>query len=90
MEDKNPYGSLSAESFRLGDIVEWSIWDALEEKFVSHYGVITEIKNKFISNRLVSICTTVPLESSYKEIELFSLSLKLVSPAGGQDNKVVS
>lgn len=90
MEDKNPYGSLTAESFKLGDIVEWSIWDTEAEQYVSHYGIITEIKNKLVSNRLVSFCTAVPLENSCREIELFALSLKLVSPANVPDKEVAS
>ena len=75
MNEKKPYGSVSAEIFELGDIVEWSIWSSEREEFVPHYGVITEIKNKFVSNRLVSICTAIPLDDSSKEVELFSLTL---------------
>ena len=90
MNDKKPYGSLSSDCFRLGDIVEWGVWDDTEEEFLPHYGIITEIKNKLISNRLVSICTAVPLDNACKEIELFALSLKLVSKAGEQENDIIS
>jgi hypothetical protein len=90
MNEKKPYGANTAESFELGDIVEWSIWSSYKETFVPHYGVITEIKNKLISNRLVSICTAVPLDNSSKEIELFSLSLTLVSKAGEEKNEIDS
>jgi hypothetical protein len=90
MNEKKPYGATTAEFFELGDIVEWSIWNNNKESFVPHYGVITEIKNKLISNRLVSICTAVPLDNSLKEIELFSLSLTLVSKAGEERNEIDS
>jgi len=90
MEDKNPYGSLAAEDFQLGDIVEWSIWSSEKEDFEPHYGIITDITNKLISNRLISICTAVPLDDSCKEIELFALSLTLVSKAGEQDDEIAS
>ncbi len=79
MEEKSAYGSLVAEKFIPGDIVEWTKWDSDDEIWQSHYGVIVELKSKIISNRLVSIATVMPIESSLSEIELFSLSLKLVS-----------
>ena len=43
-----------------------------------------------MSNRLVSICTAVPLDDACKEVELFSLSLKLVSKAGEQKDEISS
>ena len=90
MNNKNPYGSIAAENFQLGDIVEWSVWDGSEEKYLPHYGIITDIKNKLMSNRLVSICTAVPLDDACKEVELFSLSLKIVSKAGEQKDEISS
>ena len=90
MNRKNPYGSLSAENFQLGDIVEWSVWDSEKEQFVPHYGIITDIQNKVVSNRLISTCTTVPLDNTGKEVELFALSLKLVSKAGENKNEITS
>ena len=90
MEDKRPYGSLAAEEFKLGDIVEWSVWCSVKEEYEPHYGIITDITNKLMSNRLISICTAVPLDDSYKEIELFALSLTLVSKAGEQSGEIIS
>ena len=90
MDIKKPYGSITAENFKLGDIVEWSVWCANTEEFIPHYGVITEIKNKIISNRLVSNCTVMPLDNASKEIELFTFSLKLVSKAGENSNEINS
>ena len=90
MDTKTPYGSLTAEEFQLGDIVEWNTWCSRKEEYEAHYGIITDITNKLISNRLVSICTAVPLDNSTKEVELFALSLKLVSKAGEQSNEIIS
>ena len=90
MNIKRPYGSMTAEQFQLGDIVEWSVWNTERDEFMSHYGIITEIKNKIVSNRMISNCVVVPLDNAVREVELFTLSLKLVSKAGEQANEVVS
>ena len=81
MQEKKAYGQLSADEYSIGDIVEWKRWDNKHEIWDSHYGVITEIKNKFMSNRLVCICTVLPIEGNLEEKDFFSMSLKLVSRA---------
>ena len=90
MDKKKPYGSIVAEDFQLGDIVEWSKWCDEHQEFIPHYGIITEINNKVVSNRMVSNCVVVPLDDSAKEIELFTLSLRLVSKAGDKIEKIDS
>ena len=90
MDKKKPYGSIAAENFQVGDIVEWNKWCEKHEQFVPHYGIITEINNKIVSSRLISNCVVIPLDDSAKEIELFTLSLKLVSKAGEEDAKIIS
>ena len=62
--EKTHFGELSGELLGAGDIVEWTVWDSLEEAWVGHYGVITEINNKIISNRLVTMATVIPVDRS--------------------------
>jgi|10_taG_2_1085330.scaffolds.fasta_scaffold00169_25 hypothetical protein len=85
MKEKKPYGEICSEDLSAGDIVEWRRWDSLDESWTSHYGVVIESKNKFMSNRLVSISTVLPIDGNDGEIELFSLSLRLVSRASEQN-----
>jgi len=85
MDEKKIYGELSGDEFQTGDIVEWSRWNPDKEEWEMHYGVIIEVKGKIISSRLVSVATIVPIEGN-REIELFSLSLKLVSRAEDKIN----
>lgn len=81
MEQKQAYGKLSSDIFAVGDIVEWKKWSHSLEEWCSHYGVITDIRPKLLSNRLVYVSTVLPIEGGTKEKEFFAMSLKLVSKA---------
>ena len=70
MQEKNIYGQISAEQFDLGDIVEWKRWNEKTSEWDIHYGVITDIKTKLMSNRLVCISTVLPIEGNQKEKDL--------------------
>ena len=85
MKEKKPYGETYSDQLSPGDIVEWRKWESKKEEWSSHYGVIIEIKNEIISNRLVSISSVLPIDGNDSEIELFSLSLRLVSRASEQN-----
>lgn len=89
MKEKKPYGETYADSFQLGDIVEWNRWESDSEEWVNRYGVIVNIENQLISNRLVSISTVMPIESPMQELEFFSLSLRLISRAQ-EENEIFS
>ena len=90
MNIKKAYGEQHSSNFKTGDIVEWSKWDSNLEEWCSYYGVIVEIKNQIVSNRLVSISTVVPVDNSNSEIDFFSFSLKLVSRAGNEKEEINS
>jgi len=81
MDDKEPFGYISAEDLQVGDIVEWSRWSGEKTDWESYYGVIMEIKNEIKGNRLVSISVVAPFGGTKPEIEFFTPSLKLVSRA---------
>jgi hypothetical protein len=79
MDEKGPFGSGIAEDFEIGDIVEWSKWDTESEEWVSNFGILVSIDNKVVADRVVSISTIKPFNSSdNKLIELFTIYLKPV------------
>ena len=82
MSSDDSFGGLVSKSFSVGDIVEWSTWDDIKEDWEHNYGIITDVKNEIRHNRLVSITTVAPLQGPKKEMEHFSLSLRLVSKTG--------
>ena len=73
-EFKQAFGELSSKDFQIGDIVEWSTWNS-----ESNYGILLELKNEVLSNRIVSIATVVSLGDDKAEREFFTLSLNLIS-----------
>ena len=64
MRKKDIFGDLIAETFNVGDIVEWSTWNREISDWESHYGVVIDIKNEIKSGRLVSISTVKPIEDN--------------------------
>lgn len=79
MKKKPDFGELTSDEFHIGDIVEWSIWNGIDDEWNLKYGVVTELKNEIRGNRLVSVSTVIPLSEPSVEIEFFTLSLRLVS-----------
>ena len=79
MIESKVFGKTAADSFSIGDIVQWSSWNMEKQDWDEHYGIITDISNKLKSNRLVSVSKVRPLNSTNTEIEFFTLSLKMVS-----------
>ena len=87
MKKKPDFGELSSNEFNVGDIVEWSIWNAVEDEWSLKYGVVTDLKNEIRGNRLVSVSKVVPLNEPSTEIEFFTLSLRLISRSSDIDNE---
>ena len=80
MNEKEQFGEISADAFNIGDIVQWTTWNTISEKWDKNYGVLMKLENVIRSNRMVSIATVKPLNEQFEEKELFTLSLKLVKP----------
>ena len=76
---KKIFGELTSEDFNVGDIVEWSTWNTETEEWNSNFGIITQLYNEMKVKRLVSIAKVYPLSSNGSEIELFTMSLRLIS-----------
>jgi hypothetical protein len=85
MDKKDKFGELTAKTFNIGDIVEWSTWNREKEDWDSHYGVVIEIKNEIKSGRLVSISTVKPIEDNTAEIDFFTASLRLISKSNTEN-----
>lgn len=81
MNEKSIFGENYATNLEVGDIVEWSKWNTEKNGWDMHYGIIIKVKNEIKSNRLVSISRVIPLSDSNRELEFFTLSLRLVSPS---------
>ena len=79
MYKKDNFGEVSSKDFEVGDMVEWTTWNNISESWTSNYGIIIKIENQIRSNRLVSISTVKPINESYSEIELFTISLRAIS-----------
>lgn len=86
MDKKDYFGELTAKTFDIGDIVEWSTWNREAEDWDSHYGIVIDIKNEIKSGRLVSISTVKPVNDTTVEIDFFTASLKLVSKSNSTEN----
>ena len=87
MKKKPEFGEISSEEFNIGDLVEWSIWNTIQEEWSLKYGIVSDIKNEIRGNRLVSVSKVIPLNESSTEIEFFTLSLRLVSHSMAADGE---
>ncbi len=88
MDEKENFGYLSAKKFTIGDIVEWTTWDSDKKGYNSNYGILINIENKVKSNRIISVSTVKPINEPCSEIELFTLSLKLVDSMVENNNEI--
>ena len=87
MEKKPNFGELSAADVQVGDIVEWTMWNFPKDDWDSHYGVVIEIKNKFMGNRLVSTSKIMPINGDHSEIECFTMNLRTISRSENHNNE---
>tara|TARA_A100000172_G_scaffold81156_1_gene73416 strand:- start:1907 stop:2167 length:261 start_codon:yes stop_codon:yes gene_type:complete len=79
MEEKNNFGEIASKNIKIGDIVAWSKWNSQESEWKQLLGVVLEVKNTILSNRMVCVTMVMPLKEPKIPIELFTFSLKLVS-----------
>ena len=79
MAYKKIFGELSSEGFNIGDIVEWATWNTETEDWNNNIGIITQLYNEMKVSRVVSIAKVYPLSNKSGEIELFTMSLRLIS-----------
>ena len=79
MKEKSNFGEIASKNIKIGDIVAWSRWDSSISDWKEHLGVVLEVKNNIISNRMVCVTLIIPLKEPKIPVELFTFSLRLVS-----------
>tara|TARA_R110002049_G_scaffold292433_1_gene476982 strand:- start:1722 stop:1982 length:261 start_codon:yes stop_codon:yes gene_type:complete len=79
MEKTTNFGELSAKNIKIGDIVAWNRRNLDDSGWIKHLGVVLEVKNTILSNRMVCVTLVLPLKEPKIPLELFTFSLKLVS-----------
>ena len=79
------FGGIAADSFSVGDIVQWSSWNMQKQNWDENYGIITDISSVFKSNRLVSVSKDIEQTFSAKAImDLISSNTNL--KGGGKND----
>ena len=79
MQEKSNFGEIASKNIKIGDIVAWSKWDSQDSEWKRLLGVVLEVKNTILSNRMVCVTLVMPLKDPKIPLELFTFSLKLVS-----------
>jgi hypothetical protein len=79
MEEKSNFGEITSENINIGDIVAWSKWNSEKMDWERLFGVVLEVRNNILSNRMVCMTLVLPLKEPKIPVELFTFSLKLVS-----------
>ena len=79
MEKTTNFGELSAKNIKIGDIVAWNRRNLDDSGWIKLLGVVLEVKNTILSNRMVCVTLVLPLKEPRIPLELFTFSLKLVS-----------
>lgn len=85
MEKVDNFGELTAKNIKIGDIVAWSKWKSDDFKWIRYLGIVLEVKNTIMSNRMVCISVVLPLKEPKIPLELFTFSLKIVSTGGEKE-----
>ena len=82
MQEKSNFGEIASKNIKIGDIVAWSKWNTEDSEWKQLLGVVLEVKNTILSNRMVCVTLVMPLKDPKIPLELFTCSLKLVSSGG--------
>lgn len=84
MEKKEPFGYHYAKTFDIGDIVAWSTWCGNNNHYIDHTGILISLDVEIIGDRAVSMAKVTSINES-KEIEIFTINLKVISKAKTTD-----
>jgi hypothetical protein len=85
MQEKSNFGEIASKNIKIGDIVAWSKWDSQDSEWKQLLGVVLEVKNTILSNRMVCVTLVMPLKDPKIPLELFTFSLKMVSSGGKKE-----
>ena len=79
MKKSDNFGSLVAKNMKIGDLVSWTKWNLENSKWDTSLGVVLDMSNAILGNRMVHISVILPLKGPQIPIEMFTFSLNLVS-----------
>jgi len=79
MEKTDNFGDLLAKNIKIGDLVSWNTWNSDKSDWDTNMGIVLEIENTILSNRMVCVSKVFPLNDPSKPKELFTFALKVVS-----------
>ena len=82
MFEPDNFGELVAKAIKVGDLVSWTRWNMTNSDWDVHVGVVLDISNTILGNRMVCVSLIMPLRGPQIPIELFTFSLNLVSSGG--------
>jgi hypothetical protein len=82
MFEPDNFGELVAKAIKVGDLVSWTRWNMTNSDWDVHVGVVLDISNTILGNRMVCVSLIMPLKGPQIPIELFTFSLNLVSSGG--------
>ena len=80
MEAKEPFGHGYAKIFDIGDIVSWSEWCSKSNSYIAYTGILMSLNIKTVGGRAVSMAKVTSINKS-KEIDIFTMNLKVISKA---------
>ena len=82
MFEPDNFGELVAKAIKVGDLVSWTRWNMTNSDWDVHVGVVLDISNTILGNRMVCVSLIMPLKGPQIPVELFTFSLNLVSSGG--------
>jgi hypothetical protein len=85
MIETENFGELVAKNIKVGDLVSWNKWNCDNSDWDTRLGVVLEVSNTILGNRMVCVSLIMPLKGPQIPVELFTFSLNLVSSGGHKE-----
>ena len=82
MKKSDNFGSLVAKNIKIGDLVAWKKWNSTNSVWDVFFGVVLEVSNTILGDRMVCISLILPLKGPQIPVQMFTFSLNLVSSGG--------
>jgi hypothetical protein len=86
MFEPDNFGELVAKAIKVGDLVSWTRWNMTNSDWDVHVGVVLDVSNTILGNRMVCVSLIMPLKGPQIPVELFTFSLNLVSSGGIEED----
>ena len=69
MFEPDNFGELVAKAIKVGDLVSWTRWNMTNSDWDVHVGVVLDISNTILGNRMVCVSLIMPLKGPQIPIE---------------------